>query len=78
MKLTPLIIGAAIVLLALQGPATMLAGLENNPAQMSDPYFWRDVVAAAISNVASAYPAIVTVVAAAFGIPLLRAKPDVS
>jgi hypothetical protein len=72
LKLTPVIILVAILLLALAGPADKLALLEGQPHLMGDAIFWRDVAASAVSTIGKSYEPIVTIIATAFGIPMLR------
>lgn len=78
-KLTPAMLGLALLLLTVLGPADLLAGVKGQPELLDSRSFWLDVAASAIAAFALGVKAVVAIVATAMGLPLIRAsasKPD--
>jgi hypothetical protein len=73
-RLSPWLLLVALGLVTLLGPVELLAGVKDNSHLLEDREFWLSVLAATISAFALGLKAIVGIVAAALGVPLLRAS----
>ncbi len=80
-RLTPWLLVIALLLITLLGPVDLLASVQQNPDLLTSQSFWLQVLAASVAAFALGVKAVVGLVAAALGIPLLqsaaaKAKPE--
>lgn len=80
-RLTPWLLVIALLLITLLGPVDLLAGVQQDPDLLTSQSFWLQVLAASVAAFALGVKAVVGLVAAALGIPLLQSaaakgKPD--
>ena len=73
-KLTPGVILLAIVLGTVVGPFTTLKDIQ--PSDLQSANYWLSVLATGIASLSTSVLAIVGLIAAALGLPILRGKPD--
>ena len=73
-KLTPGVIALAIILGSIVGPFTTLKDIQ--PGDLQDGGYWLGVLATGIASLSSSVLAVVGLVAAALGLPMMRGSKD--
>lgn len=71
-KLTPMLLILALVLVTLVGPLTLLQDIDKDPGQLASQDYWQTVGAITIASFAKGAIALIALLATTLGIPVLR------